>query len=310
MTSTIWNLILKRVWLSLAIILSVHAANAVGQALGSIERIKQTRTINLGYRDSAVPFSYVDQGGRPMGYSVELCAKIVDGLKREWKLPDLKINWVLVQSAERLPFVREGKVDIECGNTTATAERRKQVDFTVPTFVAGSGVMVRADLNASALSDLREKKIAVVTGSTGEKILARANQAGMGLIEVPVKSNNDAFASMQAKKADAWITDDILLAAYRAQHSNPKEFKLLPRRHTIEPLALMYRKDEPEFTQKIDRELISLIYSGEVQKTYRRWFTSPVPPKGINLEVPESRFLRETWRIPTKIQADVDVILF
>jgi glutamate/aspartate transport system substrate-binding protein len=305
-----YDLMSRKAPLWVAIGLSLCASSVLAQSPSTIERIKQTRTINLGHRDSAVPFSYLDQDKRPVGYSVELCSRIVESLKKEWKLPDLKINWVLVQSAERLPFVKDGKVDIECGNTTATAERAKQVDFTVPTFIAGSGVMVRSELKVTTLKDLRGKKIAVTAGSTGEKIIARANEASMGLVVTPVKSNSEAFAALQSRQADAWVTDDILLAAYRAQHSNPKEFELLVKRHTIEPLALMYRKGEPDFAQRVDRELITMINSGEVQKIYQRWFVSPIPPKGINLEVPASRFLRETWRIPTKIQADVDIILF
>ncbi len=289
---------------------AASAARPAAVAPSTLERIRQTRTILVGYRDASVPFSYLDADKRPIGYSIELCERIVQNLRKEWRLPDLTINWVMVKSSERIPSLLDGKIDLECGNTTATAERRRQVDFSVPTFIAGGGVLVRADLGATTLTDLRGKKVVVTTGTTGEKIINRANETGRNLVPVRVGSNSDAFAALVARQADAWITDDILLAAFRAQHTSPKDFVLLDKRHTIEPLALMYRKDDVTFTREVDRELRALIQSGEVRRMYERWFLSPIAPKGINLEVPASRFLRETWGVPTKVDADTDVIFF
>lgn len=279
-------------------------------ASSTLERIQKTKTVNLGYRDSAVPFSFLDSNKQPIGYSIDLCKRLVETLKINLKLPDIKINWVLVQSNERLSFLLDEKIDIECGNTTATAERRKTVDFTIPIFIAGSGVLVRSESQISTLQALTGKKITIIAGSTGEKIVKRANESGRNLIAVPVKTNAEAFSALDLGQVDAWITDDILLSAFRAQHSDPKKFLLLEKRHTIEPLSLMYRKSDLEFSKVIDRELVNLINKNAIQKLYQTWFTQPIEPKGVNLDTPASRYLKETWKIPTKIQADIDAILF
>jgi ABC-type amino acid transport substrate-binding protein len=280
------------------------------QSSPTIDRIYQTGAINLGYRDSAVPFSYTDQVSRPMGYSVDLCSKIIDSLKVQLKLPTLTANWVLVQASDRIEYVRSNKIDIECGNTTATIERGKLVNFTAPIFVTGAAVMVRTTSKFNTLSDLKDRKVAHVSGSTGEKIVGRANATGMGLLPLPLKSNADAFKALVSGQADAWITDAVLLSAFRATHVNPKDLRLLDRRHTTEPLALVYRKGDPEFDRLISRTLAVLINSGEVQRSYDKWFMSPIPPSGGNLEVPAGRLLRESWKVPTKVQADTDVITF
>lgn len=284
------------------------AASAAAVVPPTLERLRSSATIRLGHREAAVPFAFLVDG-KPQGYSVDLCLRVVDGLRRSLGLPGLKVEWVPIQAAQRLPFTIEGRIDIECGNTTATAERRKTVAFSTPTFVAGAGVLVRAETGAKVLADLKGKRIAVVASTTGERIVKRANEALMAVVPVVVKDNAEAFAALEAKRADAWITDDILLAAYRAQAPDPKQYVLLEKRHTIEPLALMVRKGDPSFERAVDRELNALINSGDANRLYQRWFMQPIPPKNVTLEVPASRLLREIFRTPTKMQYDVDVIV-
>jgi glutamate/aspartate transport system substrate-binding protein len=288
---------------------SAAVASAPAAALPpTIERLRGGGAIRLGHREGAVPFSYLAEG-KPVGYSVDLCLRVVEGLKRALGLATLQVQWVPLAAAQRLPAVTEGRVDLECGNTTATAERRKTVAFTTPVFIAGAGVLVRSDTGAKTLQDLSGKRIAVAASTTGERIVKRANEALYKLTPVVVKDNAEAFAAVEQGRAEAWITDDILLAAFRAQSAEPKKFTLLERRHTIEPLALMLRKDDAAFERAVDRELATLFHSGEVLRLYTRWFQQPVPPKGVNLEVPPSRLLREFLRTPTKLQGDVDVIV-
>lgn len=279
----------------------------------TIAQLRRRGSIVIGHREAAVPFSYLVEG-QPRGYAIDLCMQVVEGLKRRLSLPALKVQWVRLQAAERVPAVQSGRVDLECGNTTATADRRKQVAFSTPTFIAGAGVLVRSDIAGKAaasftLRELRGKRVVVASGTTGEKIVNRANEALHGLLPVLVKDNAEAFALLESGKADAWITDDILLAAYRAQSADPTRYVLLDKRHTIEPLALMHRKDDPAFERAVDAEVAQLFRSGLVQLLYRRWFQQPVPPRNVNLDLPPSRLLKEIFRTPLKMQYEVDIIV-
>jgi ABC-type amino acid transport substrate-binding protein len=277
----------------------------------TVAEMRKRGAIRLGHREAAVPFSYVIDG-RPRGYAIDLCLRLVEGLRKRLDLPDLKVEWVQLAAAERLPAVTGGRVDLECGNTTANAERRKSVAFTTPTFIAGAGVLVRADVvgdAAQALRDLRGRRVAVAGGTTGEKIMKRADEALLGIATVLVKDNAEAYAALESGRADAWITDDVLLAAYRAQAKEPTRYRLLDKRHTIEPLALMHRKGDAAFERAVDAEVSALFRSGQVEQLYQRWFQRPVPPRDINLELPPSRLLKEIFRTPLKMQPEVDVIV-
>jgi ABC-type amino acid transport substrate-binding protein len=277
----------------------------------TLDDIRRTKTINIGFREASVPFSFVGPDKQPMGYSIDLCAQIVGAIKRELALPQLKINYVPVATADRLPFVTSGKIDLECGNTTATAERRKQVAFTSPIFVAGAGVLVRRDANARSMDQLRGKSMAVVTGTTGEKILTAVNKArNLDLKPVAVKSNGEAFEALAAGRAQAWVTDDVLLAGYRAGADKPDDYVLLDQRFTVEPLAIMLRKGDQAFERIVDKEMSRLIFDKQIQPIYAKWFVSPIPPKGVSLQIPESALLRDIFRNPVKALPDIDVVVF
>jgi glutamate/aspartate transport system substrate-binding protein len=205
--------------------------------------------------------------------------------------------------------VQDGRVDLECGNTTATAERRKSVAFTTPIFIAGAGVLVRSELPAQTLAELRDRRVAVVPSTTGAKIVERANASFLRLEVTSVNDNAQAFAALESGRADAWITDDVLLAAYRAQAADPARYRLLERRHTIEPLAVALRKDDPAFDSAVGAEVAALFTSGRVEALYTRWFMRPTPPRQVNLDLPPSRLLREFFRFPLKLKTNVDVII-
>jgi ABC-type amino acid transport substrate-binding protein len=285
------------------------AATALTATAQTVERIRQTNTINLGFREASVPFSYVDANNKPIGYSIDICNALVESIKRELKLPNPKVNMVAVQAAERIPFVVEGKIDLECGNTTATAERRTKAAFTMPIFIAGTGVLARKQAGATKLTQLRGKNFVFVGGTTGEKVVNEANKQAYSLKSVTTKSNTDAFAALKDGKADAWITDDVLLASFRAGADKPDDFVLLDQRHTIEPLAIMMRLNDSAFEDMIDRALARMVREDKLQSLYTKWFTQPIPPKNINLNLPPSRLLREYFRSPTKSVSNVDVIL-
>jgi ABC-type amino acid transport substrate-binding protein len=277
-------------------------------AQSTLDSIRASGTINLGYRESSIPFSYLDANKKPVGYSLDICMSLVEAIKKELKLPNLKINLVPVQSAERIAFVLERKIDLECGNTTATAERRKQAAFTVPVFMAGAGVLARTDAKAKTLNDLRGKRVTVLAGSTGEKVLAEANKQGFGLVAVPVKSSGDAFAAIQEDKAQAWITDDVILASFRANAEKPVDFTLLTRRHTVEPLAIMYRLNDTAFETLVDREMLNMFRERKIEALYKQWFQSPIPPKNVTIGLEPSYLLRELLRSPSKTVPSLDMI--
>ena len=282
---------------------------AVADAQTTIEKIRKTNTITIGYRESSIPFAYLDDTKNPIGYSLDICAQLVEGIKRELKLPKLIVNLVPVQAAERIPFVTNGKIDLECGNTTATAERKTKAAFTMPIFIAGAATLARVKPDTSSLGDFRGKQIIVAAGTTGEKVLSEANKAGYNIKSLIVKSNADAFTALKEAKADGWITDDVLLASFRATADKPADFVLLEKRHTIEPLAIMMRLNDPAFEALIDKEMIRLVTDEKLQALYKKWFTSPIAPKGINLALPPSRMLREYFRFPTKSVSNIDIIL-
>jgi ABC-type amino acid transport substrate-binding protein len=289
------------------------ASPAAAPITDTVAELRRRGVIRLGHREAAVPFSYLVEG-RPRGYAIDLCLRLVEGLRKRLDLPNLQVQWVMLQAAERLPAVTSGRVDLECGNTTANAERRKTVAFTTPTFIAGAGVLVRSTVAGTAgaeatLRELKGRRIVVASGTTGEKIVRRANEALFGLELVTVKDNAEAFAALESDRADAWITDDVLLAAYRAQAKEPARYVLLAKRHTVEPLALMHRKGDAAFERAVDAEVSALFRSGQVEQLYQRWFQRPIPPREVNLELPPSRLLREIFRTPLKMQHEVDVIV-
>jgi ABC-type amino acid transport substrate-binding protein len=278
-------------------------------AQSTIDKIRQTNIINIGYRESSIPFAYLDDAKKPIGYSLDICAQLVEGIKRELKLPKLATKFVPVQAAERIPFVVDGKVDLECGNTTATAERKTKAAFTMPIFIAGAATLARADPPKTSLRDFRGKQIIIAAGTTGEKVLAEANKSSYDIKPFIAKNNTEAFAALKDAKADGWITDDVLLAGFRANADKPSDYVLLEKRHTIEPLAIMMRLNDPAFESLVDREMTRLVNEEKLQALYQKWFTSPIPPKGINLGLPPGRLLREYFRFPTKSVSNVDIIL-
>lgn len=294
---------------ALALIACGMLCAALPATAQTIERIRQSNTINIGYRESSVPFSYLDDSKKPIGYSIDICNALVESIKRDLKLPNLKVNMVPVQAAERIPFVVEGKIDLECGNTTATAERRTQAAFTMPMFIAGAGVLARKQTSAVTLGQLRGMKVVFVSGTTGEKVVTQANKQAYNFTGVPTKSNAEAFTALKDGKGDAWITDDVLLASFRAGADKPDDFMLLDQRHTIEPLAIMMRLKDAAFEEMVDRAMGRLVREDKLQSLYAKWFTQPIPPKNINLNLPASRLLREYFRSPTKSVSNVDVIL-
>lgn len=270
------------------------------QAAGTLDKIAQSNSITVGYREASLPFSYLDDNKHPVGYSMDICMRVVDAIKRELKRPDLAIKFAPVSSASRIPALVAGEVDIECGSTTSTAERRKQVAFTIPTFIAATRLLTREQDKIRSVEDLAGKTAITTKGSSQEKLFNEMNEARtLRATLLLAKDFDEAFAMVEAGKAHAFIMDDVILSSLRAVAKDPAKFVITRDALTIEPLSIMLRKDDPAFKKLVDTEVARLITQGEITPIYRKWFESPIPPKQVNLKLPMSYMLRDSFKNPT-----------
>ena len=252
---------------------------------GTLEKIRTTKTIALGYRDSSVPFSYAGPTKEPMGYSVDLCTRVVEDLRRDLTLPDLQVTWVPVSVETRVRALVNGTIDLECGSTTNTLSRQERVDFSLTTFITGASLLALA---GSGVSDqLGAIRIAVIPGTTTEQMVKSAI-ASMGTGAdaaklVAVKDHADGLAAVVDRRADVYATDRAILMGLVTSASNPRQFALLDRYLSYEPYALMLRRGDPEFRLAVNRSLARLYRSGQVLDIYRRWFGQWGDPSPLTL---------------------------
>ncbi|MDP9109431.1 MAG: amino acid ABC transporter substrate-binding protein [Pseudomonadota bacterium] len=288
---------------ALAALLCSVAAPAL--AIDTLNKIRETHTITLATRDASVPFSYLDENKKPIGYSIDLCNRIVDGIRRELKLTQLNVVTMSVTPATRIATIVDGKADLECGSTTNNAERRKQVAFTIPHFVAAARMVVRSDSGIKNWSDLRDKVVVTTKGTTTVKLLNdRDKVRALALNLKEGKDHNDSFAMVERGEAQAFPMDDVLLYGLRANAKDPAVFAVVGDQLSAEPYAIMLRKDDPAFKSMVDKEMAKLINEGELAKLYDKWFRNPIPPKNINMNMPMGYLLRDTLRFPTDKVAD------
>ncbi|MDF1486367.1 amino acid ABC transporter substrate-binding protein [Ramlibacter sp. H39-3-26] len=273
---------------------------------GELDRIRDAKSITIAHRDASVPLSYVDDQQRPMGYAVEICQRIAEAIKQELKLPSLEVKYLAVTSASRIPTIAEGKASLECGSTTNTAERRKQIDFTIPHFIASSRFIVRADSHIDRVEDLAGRTVVSTKGTTNIKTLERVNNDKiLGMKIIAASDHAQAFSMVADGRADAFAMDDILLYGLRATSGNPAKYAVIGKPMTIEPYAIMLPKDDPAFKKVVDQEMRRLIQSGEINQLYDKWFLKPIPPKGITLDLRMPFMLRESFKFPSDKVGDL-----
>ena len=266
----------------------------------TLDKIAKSGSVVLGYRDAAAPFAYLDENKRPVGYSLDICLKIVDAIKRDLKRNDLAVKYVPVSAATRLTALTSGEIDLECGSTTSTAERRKQVASTIPTFVAAVRLLAPSKSEIKSIYDLGGKTVVTTKGTSSEALFNDLNKNHTLRANLVLgKDHNESFALLEAGKADAFMMDDVLLATLRASSKDPDKYALTRDPLTIEPLAIMLRKDDAAFKKLVDSELHRAITQGEINTLYRKWFESPIPPNQINLKLPMSYLLRDSFKAPT-----------
>ncbi|HMK13455.1 MAG TPA: transporter substrate-binding domain-containing protein [Burkholderiales bacterium] len=266
---------------------------------GTLKKIKETGVITVGHRESSIPFSYLDDQQRPIGYAMDLCMKIVDAVKTELKMPNLKVNLQPVTSSNRIPLLQNGTIDLECGSTTNSVQRQQQVSFGPTYFVINVTAAVKKSSKINSLADLNGKTISTTSGTTSVPLLKSYEKTQKADIkEIYGKDHAESFLLMADDRSAAFVMDDILLAGQIANSKNPAEYKIIPESLRQEPYSMMLRKDDPQFKALVDKTISGVMKSGEIDKIYAKWFTSPIPPKGINMNFPMTPAIREAFKNP------------
>ena len=281
-------------------LLAVSAASSVHAGTDTLSKIRDSRTITIAHREASVPFSYLDDSKKPIGYAMDLCLKVADAVRRELKLDRINIAYLAVTSSDRIPAIVDGKADLECGSTTNNAERRKQVAFTIPHFIAAVRMVVRTDSGITNWTDLRGKQVVTTKGTTTMKLLTdRDKVRALGLRLLEGRDHAESFAMVEKRQAAAFPMDDVLLYGLRAGSPNADELVVVGDAMSAEPYAIMLPKDDPAFKAVVDREMGRIIHDGEIYKLYDKWFKHPIPPKGQAMNMPMGHLLRDTFRFPT-----------
>jgi len=266
---------------------------------GTLKKIKDTNTITIGYRESSIPFSFLDDKQQPVGYAIDLCMKIVDTVKADLKLPNLKVAMQPVTSSNRIPLLRNGTIDLECGSTTNSKVRQEQVSFGPSYFVINVTAAVKKSSNINTLADLNGKTISTTSGTTSVPLLKGYKKTeNIQVKEIYGKDHAEAFLLMADDRAVAFVMDNILLAGQIANSKRPSDYKILPESLSQEPYSMMLRKDDPQFKALVDKSISAVMKSGEINKIYAKWFTTPIPPKGLNINFPMTPPIEEAFKNP------------
>lgn len=291
----------RHIWccsVALALAGQVWAADLPDSA--TLRKIRDTGVIVLGYRVASVPFSYLDGKLKPIGYSMDLCQRVVDHLRQRFELPELEVKLVAVTSATRLPLVANGTVDLECGVTTNNAERQRSQSFSITTFVAESRLLSKKSSQVRGVDDLRGQAVASTIATTSIQYLSSLNQARKLDMKILAGADDvDGFRMMQADRAVAFAMDDVLLRSLLATTPNAEEYTISDEALSIEPYGIGLTREDPAFKQLVDSVIADTYRRGDIQAIYRKWFQSPIPPKGVNLRLPMSESLKRVIQSPT-----------
>jgi glutamate/aspartate transport system substrate-binding protein len=288
---------MKRTFALLAAL--AFAATAAAQE-GTLKKIKDSGTITIGHRDASVPFSYYDDKQQPVGYAMDICARVVEAVKKETGVQNLKVNYQLVTSANRIPLMANGTIDLECGSTTNNLARQEQVWFVTTHFVTANRFVSKRASKIGKLADLKGKTIVSTAGTTNIKQITELNgQQNLGMNIISANGHAEAFQMVETGRAVAFVMDDILLYSLVAQSRSPKDYVISAEALSVEPYGIMVRKDDAAFKKVVNGAINALYKSGEINKIYDKWFLKPIPPKNINLNVPMSEQFKKVVANPT-----------
>jgi glutamate/aspartate transport system substrate-binding protein len=291
---------MKRISALLAVFAASMLALTATAQEGTLKKIKDSGSITVGHRDASIPFSYYDDKQQPVGYAVDLCMRIVDAVKTELKMPKLEVKYQLVTSANRIPLMANGTIDLECGSTTNNLERQKTVWFTITHFVTANRWVAKKPAGIKSLADLKGKTIVSTAGTTNIKQITEINAAqNLGMNIISANGHPEAFQMVETGRAVAFVMDDILLYSLAAQSRTPNDYAISQEALSVEPYGIMVRKDDVPFKKVVDAAMVKIYKSGQINAIYDKWFLKPVPPKGLNLNVPMSDAFKKVIANPT-----------
>lgn len=293
---------MQRSFKALVVVLAVlGGGHAVAEDLtGTLKNVAETGVITIGHRETSIPFSYYDANQKPVGYSIDICNRIVEAVKARMPGKPVQVKYLPVTSATRIPLMANGTIDLECASTSNTLDRQKQVAFSVTTFVTGNRFISLKSANLKSIDDLKGKTVASTSGTSNIRQANEINEArGLGMKIVPVKEHAEGFLMVETGRAAAFIMDDILLFGLAANAKEPGRYAVSPDVLSIEPYAIMLRRDDPAFKVLVDDTIKAMYASGDIKSVYERWYQSALPPKGINLNVPMSDALKRVIAQPT-----------
>ncbi|EPD45334.1 MULTISPECIES: amino acid ABC transporter substrate-binding protein [Delftia] len=280
--------------------LGLSALSGVSAA-GVLDKIQAGGALVIAHRESSVPFSYIDtRSGKPVGYALDLCLRLAEAVRKQTGRKDMKVEFLMVTPANRMAAIEQGKADMECGSTTNNAQRRQTVAFTVPHFITGARMLVKADSTINAMEDLKGKKLVSTKGTSPMALVTQANrQRLMGITIVEAPDHARALEMVEKGEADAFVMDDVLLNGLAAARPDPRALKVVGKFLSTEPLAIMLPKADTAFKKLVDEEMKRIITSREIHPIYEKWFLQPIPPSSTNLNLPISYLLRDFWKYPT-----------
>jgi glutamate/aspartate transport system substrate-binding protein len=275
------------------------AAPVLAQESPTLKKIKDTGSITLGHRESSIPFSYYDDKQQVIGYSHEMMLKAVDAIKAELKLAKLDVKLMPVTSANRITLLQNGTVDMECGSTTNNLERQKQVGFSTSIFVIGTRLMAKKDAGVKDFPDLAGKNVVTTAGTTSERLIRKMNEEKqMKMNIISAKDHGESFLTLESGRAVAFMMDDALLYGEMAKAKRPSDWVVVGTAQSKEAYGCMLRKDDAGFKKVVDAALTKAMTSGEAEKIYNKWFMNPIPPKGLNLNMPLSDDMKALYKAP------------
>jgi glutamate/aspartate transport system substrate-binding protein len=271
----------------------------------TLDKIKAKGKLVIGVRTSSIPLSFTVTGkedSKAIGYAVDICNLIADKYKQKNNLTNIPVEYMFVTAKTRINKVKSGEVDMECGSTTNNSDRRKDIDFSIPYYIAGAKILVKTNAGINDLSDLKGKTVAYIKETTMAKVIENLNKnRSMNITGKEYGNSDDAFAGLEKNEAIAFMYDDLILFGIKANATNPSQYAVVGNFISIEPESIMIRKNDKEFTSFINQEMVSLIKSGQIDNLYSKWFLNPIPPKNQNLNIAQSSLLKDVFRDPTTI---------
>lgn len=283
----------------LTLALALAATGAMAQANDTLAKIKASGTATMGVRDSSGALSYTLGDGKYAGYHVEICQRVLADVQKQLALPKLEVKYLSVTSQNRIPLVQNGTVDIECGSTTNNLARQRDVAFAVTTYVEEVRIATKAASGITSIAQLNGKKVATTTGTTSVQLLRKHERGnGVNFEEVFGKDHAESFLLLESGRADAFVMDGQILAGNIAKSKAPGDFRIVGEVLSVEPIAIMIRKDDPAFKKAVDDSIMAMMKSGDIAKLYDKWFVQPIPPSNTRVGLPATEATKAVWATP------------